>query len=142
MSRGDRLPRLQEFWGQLGQRVFFDQIWTRRFLGNCICQHGTIAHGVPGFFEANPSALLGRQPRGGCRTRGIYSTDPLRQDPDCELVDFDYLNDKATRLTVGAVNVNTSELKYFDTRDMDSRAGAYHGLGGAAARLPGGLHRR
>ncbi len=33
-----------------------------------------------------------------------------------ELVDFDYLNACHTRLTVGAVNVGTGEMRYFDSR--------------------------
>jgi NTE family protein len=114
---GRRLRRLQEFWGRLGHRSFFDQIWTPAFLGAAFANLGTIAHGVPGSFEANPQAPWGINMPVGVERAAFYSTAPLRQTL-CELVDFEHLNNKATRLTVGAVNVRTSELHYFDTRDM------------------------
>src|SRR5262249_32721320 len=47
-----------------------------------------------------------------------YSTAALKATLG-RLVDFDYLNQGHTRLTVGAVNVRTSEMRYFDCRDME-----------------------
>ena len=35
-----------------------------------------------------------------------------------ELVDFERINRRQTRLTVGAANVGTGEMRYFDSRDM------------------------
>src|SRR5439155_15347199 len=35
-----------------------------------------------------------------------------------DLVDFERVNACATRLTVGAAKVRTSEMRYFDSRDM------------------------
>ena len=50
---------------------------------------------------------------------------------------FEYSDEARTRLTVGAVNVRSGEMRYFDSRDAAARARARHGLGRAAAGLPG-----
>jgi NTE family protein len=47
---------------------------------------------------------------------GFYSTQPLRETL-ARLVDLECLNPHRTRLTLGAVNVRTSEMHYFDSRD-------------------------
>ena len=60
----------------------------------------------------------------------------------CELVDFSLLNRCKPRLTVGAANVRTSEMRYFDSRDERDRRQAHHGVGRAAAGVSGGPHRR
>jgi NTE family protein len=46
-----------------------------------------------------------------------YTTAPLRETLS-ELVDFDHLNGRHVRLTVGAVNARTGMMRYFDSRDM------------------------
>jgi NTE family protein len=46
---------------------------------------------------------------------GFYSTEPLERTLN-ELVDFSLLNRCTPRLTVGAANVRTSEMCYFDSR--------------------------
>jgi NTE family protein len=47
---------------------------------------------------------------------GYYSTMPLEKTL-CELVDFARLSRCAPRLTVGAANLRTSDMRYFDSRD-------------------------
>ncbi len=56
----------------------------------------------------------------GLEQASYYTTDPLKSTL-ARLVDFEHLSGKHTRLTVGAVNVRTSELRYFDSREMDIR---------------------
>ncbi len=53
----------------------------------------------------------------GSEAAAYYSTAPLEATLG-ELVDFDRINRGATRLTVGAANVRTSEMRYFDSRTM------------------------
>jgi NTE family protein len=53
----------------------------------------------------------------GTEQAGFYSTSPLEATLS-ELVDFSLLNTCSTRLTVGAANVRTSKMHYFDTREM------------------------
>ena len=77
----------------------------------------TIIGGIPGFFEPNPPAFLGPHVPLGADRAGYYSTAPLRKTLG-ELVDFTLINRCKTRLTVGAANVRTSKMRYFDSRDM------------------------
>jgi len=53
----------------------------------------------------------------GAEAAAYYSTAPLEETLS-GLVDFDRINRGATRLTVGAANVRTSEMRYFDSRSM------------------------
>src|SRR6185437_4269565 len=53
----------------------------------------------------------------GCEAAGYYSTMPL-ESTLTELVDFARINRGDTRLTVGAANVRTSEMRYFDSNNM------------------------
>ena len=48
---------------------------------------------------------------------GYYSTRPLEATLN-ELVDFARIGKNMPRLTVGAANVRTSEMRYFDSREM------------------------
>ena len=114
---GQRLARLQEFWQRLGHRDLFDQIWSPAFFNGAFANIATMMQGVAGFFQVNAHAPWGFQMPVGIERAAFYSTDPLKRTL-AELVDFKHLNSKATRLTVGAVNVRTGEMRYFDARDM------------------------
>jgi NTE family protein len=74
--------------------------------------------GVEGFFAPNPDAAWGLHSPLGVERAAFYVTNPLRETL-AELVDFNYLNAKHTRLTLGAVNVARGEMRYFDSRDTD-----------------------
>lgn len=52
----------------------------------------------------------------GLEQAAFYSTEPLR-DTLLSLVDFDYLNRRQMRLTVGTVNVCSGRMRYFTNRD-------------------------
>ena len=73
--------------------------------------------GVAGFFRPNPIAFLGWHVPLAPDGAGYYSTMPL-QETLSELVDFSLLSKSAPRLTVGAARVRTSEMRYFDSRNM------------------------
>ncbi len=77
----------------------------------------TIGCGVRGFFEPNPWAFLGMQVPLGTEHAGYYSTKPLEQTLQ-ELINPVLLNAGQPRLTVGAANVQTGQMRYFDSRDM------------------------
>src|SRR5262249_28446006 len=72
----------------------------------------------PGFFRPNPWAFLGAQIPLGSELAGYYSTEPLRQTLE-ELVEPERLNACAPRLTVGAANVQTGQMRYFDSRESE-----------------------
>jgi NTE family protein len=88
------------------------------FVGSHLANAVTVASGIPGFFSPNPLAFLGAHVPLGAEAAGYYDTAPLAKTL-AELVDFERVNACTTRLTVGAANVRTSEMRYFDSRDMD-----------------------
>ena len=76
----------------------------------------TVLRGIPSFFTPNLVALHGAPAETGVEQASYYSTAPLRETLR-ELIDLTYLCDCNTRLTVGAVNVCSGAMRYFDTRE-------------------------
>jgi NTE family protein len=111
-----RLPRLQEFWHRMTQKHVwnFAPAWTG--IPGALSYWSTVMGGIPGFFEVNAPAFWGSQVPLGADQAGFYSTAPLRATLG-ELVDFGLINQRETRLTVGAANVRTSMMRYFDSRE-------------------------
>ncbi len=71
--------------------------------------------GIPGFYQPRvPPAML--QPDGAPGAISIYDTAPLRTTLE-QLIDFDLINSKKVRLSMGAVNVCTGNSEYFDNFD-------------------------
>jgi NTE family protein len=75
----------------------------------------TMVRGIPNFFKPNLLALRGSTAPVGVESASYYSTAPLRATLEA-LVDFEYLAQCRTRMTVGAVNVCSGRMHYFDTR--------------------------
>jgi NTE family protein len=77
------------------------------------------AFGVPGFFKPRmPPAIL--FPPGAPQAVSFYDTAPLKETLEA-LVDFDRINSGETRLSVGAVNVETGNFAYFDNTNEKIR---------------------
>jgi len=136
-----RVERLQEFWGRVGNRRGFDDAWSSAFFTGALANLHTITQGMAGFFQANPHAPWGLHFPVGIERAAFYTTEPLKRTLG-DLVDFDHLNGRHTRLTVGAVSVRSGEMRYFDSRDMALGPAHIMGVRRAAAGLPGGTHRR
>jgi NTE family protein len=113
----ERLPKLQEFWRRVRRKPTLGLPFPWPELHEPISSWITLINGVPGLFRPNPLALLGAHFPLGTEQAGFYSTSPLETTLS-ELVDFSLLNNCSTRLTVGAANVRTSAMHYFDTREM------------------------
>ncbi len=113
---GQRLDRLREFWSRITQSSLLAAANANPFIAAFAPNAGTIAGGVPGFFEPNPAAWLGAKARLGSEHAAYYSTEPL-QGTLCDLTDPALLNAGSPRLTVGAANVQTGEMHYFDSRE-------------------------
>ena len=111
-----RAERLREFWDRvsswlLGRPLANDDNSRRIF--NETSAALAAASGVPGFFEPRvPPAVL--MPQGTPEAISVYDTSPLRATL-LELVDFDLLNSGLVRVSLGAVQVKTGNMKYFDT---------------------------
>ncbi len=111
-----RLERLKAFWDLVGRPAAAMEPLTWFGMGSALNNLITVTRGISGFFEPNPTAWLGAHSNVGADAASYYSTAPLRETL-ASLVDFDYLNARSTRLTVGAVNVRSGKMRYFDSRD-------------------------
>jgi NTE family protein len=78
----------------------------------------TLTSGLPGFFAPNPLAFLGPHVQLGADNAGFYSTAPLEKTLG-ELVDFSVVGRNKPRLTVGAAQVRTSRMRYFDSKNEE-----------------------
>ena len=119
-----RVERLREFWhlvssGSAGLAPWWDAQRTPLHQFNALM---AASAGVPGFYKPRfPSPLL--QQDGTSEALSFYDTAPLRKTLE-QLVDFDLINSRKVRLSVGAVNVLTGNSVYFD--NMHQRIGPEH----------------
>jgi NTE family protein len=111
-----RLPRLREFWRRMKHSPLTQLAGASPWFGQQVTNALTVAGGLPGFFQPNPWAFLGSHVPLGSESAGFYSTEPLERTLT-ELTCPDQLNACAPRLTVGAANVQTGEMRYFDSRE-------------------------
>lgn len=134
--REDRLPRLREFWetSSVGMPFAADvsNATARSFLNEAAAAW-TAAAGVAGFFRPRlPPAVF--YPPGAPEALSYYDTGPLRETL-VKLVDFDRINGREVRLSLGAVNVRTGQLVYFD--NTERKIGPEHVM--ASGALPPGF---
>lgn len=130
-----RVERLRSFWEGVTSRVtgapWIDLASVRRIFAEFTAAEVMVT-GAPGFFTPRwpPAAwsIAGDGPL------SVYDTTPLLGTLN-ELVDFDYLNDKGPRLSVGAVDVQSGNFTYFDSARM--RIGPEHIM--ASGALPPGF---
>jgi NTE family protein len=111
-----RLPRLKEFWKRMEQKPIWDFRDVFPGLSERLSYWSTVTRGITGFFRPNPLAHASDMYVLGPENAGYYTTAPLQRTLE-ELVDFDRINHGQPRLTVGAANVRTSQMHYFDSRD-------------------------
>ena len=116
----DRLDRLNAFWRRVEQRWPLTGLFDWMGLGNLLPNMSTVMHGIPGFFTPNALTIGGSKAEVGVEAASYYSTAPLRETLG-ELVDFEYLCECKTRLTVGAVNACSGHMRYFDNRNEELR---------------------
>ena len=113
----DRVARLKQFWAKVEQNSLFDRLPLPSAIQKALANASVVNSGVAGFFAPNPVAFLGPDVLLGAEAAGYYSTRPLESTLG-SLIDFDYLAHGPVRLTVGAANVRTSQMRYFDSREM------------------------
>lgn len=135
-----RLSRLRRFWRTVSggmPNIILPEIDHIREAMH-LAAAGTVAtFGVPGMFRPRlwPSLLM---PGGTTGAISFYDSTPLRDTLNA-LVDWDLLNDGPVRLSVGAVDVESGNFAYWDTRGPGSntRIDARHIM--ASGALPPGL---
>lgn len=111
-----RVERLRKFWELVSSRLLFPPLAAdtqSRKIFNEASAAVVASMGSPGFFEPRvlPPVLM---PPGTMEAISIYDTSPLKETLN-ELIDFDLLNSGAVRYSIGAVEVATGNLQYFDT---------------------------
>ena len=112
-----RMDRLEHFW-RMVRSDEIARIWGMwPAVASAVAQASIVAKGVEGFFAPNPDAAWGAHMPLGIERAAYYSTAPLLETLG-RLVDLGCLNAHRTRLSLGAVNVRTGEMRYFDSRDM------------------------
>jgi NTE family protein len=114
----DRLPKLKAFWDRVADRSVWHSWAGFAQAAQQLSYWKTLSCGIPAFFEPNPLAFCGLHAPLGADRAGYYSTAALRKTL-LELVDFPLINRCKPRLTVGAAHVRTSEMRYFDGRNIE-----------------------
>jgi NTE family protein len=114
----DRLTKLDEFWKRMERSNAwpFVPAWTG--ISDAWSYWSTLVSGIPGFFKPNLPAFWGAHIPLGVDRAGFYSTASLRETL-AELVDCSIINRRSPRLTVGAANVRTGMMHYFDSRQSE-----------------------
>jgi NTE family protein len=119
-----RVARLREFWTMVSANPIWGAVAdfagrlaegivaARRAVNQVSAQTAAIA-GAPGFFTPRPLPPFLAAP-GSAAAISWYDTAALQRTLE-RLVDFDRVNAGATRLSVGAVNVESGNFVYFDT---------------------------
>ncbi len=131
-----RVERLRQFWDTVTRSLPSFPIFPDERLRALVHQWSAgyvLMAGVPGFF--NPRGWPPQfAPPGSEAALSYYDTQPLRETLDA-LIDWGRVNDGPVRLSVGAVNLESGNFRYFDT--TTDRIDARHIM--ASGALPPGL---
>ncbi|KTC77101.1 patatin-like phospholipase family protein [Legionella brunensis] len=121
-ARDKQVDKLHEFWATIVPKLWLDlQInydaldWTHH-LHNRMGALYSVFFGLDGFFKPRfmpPHALTHETPD----KLSYYDTSELRSTLE-RLIDFDRINDKKVTLCLGAVNITTGEMEFFNNQLM------------------------
>ena len=115
----DRVAKLRAFWDQVTAPTAAWPAALPPTLAGAQRQASALASmffGQPGFFAPRPPLqFLAKNP-----PTSWYDTAALKSTLE-RLVDFDRINARHTRLSVGAVNVRTGNFAYFDNAEIAIR---------------------
>lgn len=135
-----RRSRLRKFWNTVSggmPNIILPEIDHIREAVHLMAAGTVATFGVPGMFRPRlwPAPLM---PEGTAGAISFYDSAPLKQTLD-SCVDWDLLNDGPVRLAVGAVDVESGNFAYWDTRGQggNTRIDARHIM--ASGALPPGL---
>jgi NTE family protein len=113
-----RVERLKAFWEGITAPSSLWPTSPGAITGDhrCVSSLSALMFGQPGFFSPRPPLhwLL------GAASTSCYDTRALKHALE-RLVDFDRINARETRFSVGAVNVRTGNFAYFDNAQMTIR---------------------
>jgi NTE family protein len=131
-----RVERLRTFWDRVSSYApLAPPAWldAMRPALNNLSASAVMSFGIPAFFVPRvPPPFFAADNTPGALS--FYDTSPLKRTLE-ELVDFDLINRRTVRLSLGAVNVREGRSVYFD--NSRTRLGADHVL--ASGSLPPGF---
>lgn len=117
-----RVDRLRQFWETITANFYLErldppsarglegELMRSAFIG--MSSFATLMSGQPGFFSPRvPPPWL--HPKGSAAATSYYDTTALKSTFE-RLIDFDRINAREMRFSVGAVNVRTGNFDYFD----------------------------
>jgi NTE family protein len=124
-----RVDKLRAFWEQMTVPIVPNMpdiarsaFWSGDIARGMLNQFNAalvLMRGVPGFFEPRlPPPFF--SPPGTTQATSYYDTTKLRSTLE-NLVDFDRINARKLRFSVGAVNVRTGNLTWFDSTSCQIR---------------------
>lgn len=123
-----RLERLTAFWDRITRNDPLDALSSfdpfgvfdiMRPMQNQLSGLAAMTFGQPGFFKPRvPNPWF--RARGSEGSTSFYDTGALKSTLE-ELVDFDRINDGAMRFSVGAVDVESGNFVWFDSKDGPNR---------------------
>ena len=119
-----RVERLRKFWDGVTSALPSFPIFPNDFIREMLHEWSAgmvLATGVPGFFSPRfvpPQLAIS----GSLAALSYYDSTPLRDTLD-SLIDWDLVNNGPVRLSVGAVDIESGNFRYFDTRSdvLDAR---------------------
>lgn len=119
---GNRINALKEFWERVTHKSSIPAWPGFEQVARSFANFDVATNGLPNFFEPNGPAFLSSHVSLGADNAGYYKTLPLAKTLS-DLVDFKIVNQKKLRLTVGAAQLRTSMMTYFDSHvcDLDIR---------------------
>jgi NTE family protein len=119
-----RIEKLREFWRAITTPPrwavpisgLFNGVGLPFDLAKQISAMHALLHGQPNFFAPRKPAdwWFGRTPT------SYYDTNSLKSTLE-RLVDFDRINSREVRFSVGAVNIRTGNFVYFDNAEIEIR---------------------
>lgn len=130
-SPSDRVAALKEFWQRIEtQEMPFFPFWDAAT--TMLTNWSTVTQGVPGFFSPNNNAMMSAIPGLSSRDNAaLYDTSALEATLQ-EVTNFDSLSDTGVRLSVGAVNVISGSIRYFDSHTDKNKLSVQHILASGA----------
>lgn len=115
-----RVERLEKFWNLVSSGVLAEPLTDQREIRSLFSEASaamTVSLGAPGFFSPRFPPQIFPFPQETSKV-SVYDTSELRETL-LSLVDFDQLNSGDIRLSVGATNIRTGNVEYFDSRDQE-----------------------
>jgi NTE family protein len=114
-----RVEKMQQFWDTISTPQIFPTLIAfddplNRKIDHLLSSQTSLFLGQPGFFRPRfPPPELGWHD--SADSLSYYDTSPLRGTLE-QFVDFDRINNKnTTRLSLGAVEVSSGQIEYFDS---------------------------